>query len=188
MVPTIVISSAEDAQQILKTHDLEFCTRPQLAGPKRLSYNYKDMAFFPYGEYWREIGKICVLELYSTKRVQSFKAVRAEEVVVLIESKSSDSSNITLVDVLEKLTSFAHKTISRVAFGCASGQSKNQFDDGTVTAILKEVVVVLSGFSATDFFPNVGWIVDRIIGMHRKTEKCWINFNIEAKIVSNMFG
>ncbi|KAI3968375.1 hypothetical protein MKW92_029291 [Papaver armeniacum] len=46
-VPTVVISSAEAAEQVLKTHDLEFCTRPPLAGAKRLSYNYLDIANVP---------------------------------------------------------------------------------------------------------------------------------------------
>ncbi|KAI3997581.1 hypothetical protein MKX01_029412, partial [Papaver californicum] len=177
-VPTLVISSAEAAEQILKTLDLEFCTRPQFAGPKRLSYNYKDMAFCPYGEYWREIGKICVLELYSTKRVQSFRVVREEEVDVLIDSISS-SSDTTPVDVLEKVTSFTHRTISRIAFGCTTGQSRNQFDDGsgTLTEILMELVVVLNGFFAADFFPKVGWIIDRITGNYGKTEKCFRNLD-----------
>ncbi|XP_026432182.1 cytochrome P450 71B36-like [Papaver somniferum] len=175
-VPTLVISSAEAAEQILKTLDLDFCTRPQLAGPKRLSYNYKDMAFAPYGEYWREIGKICVLELYSTKRVQSFRVVREDEVDVLIESISS-SSNTTPVNFYEMLTSFTHRTLSRVAFGSTTGLSRNQFYDGTLTAILNEVVIVLNGFSATDFFPKVGWIIDRITGIHGKTEKCFHDLN-----------
>ncbi|KAI3983106.1 hypothetical protein MKX01_035387 [Papaver californicum] len=39
--------------------------------------------------------------------------------------------------------------------------------------ILNEVVVSISGFSASDFFPKVGWIVDRITGSHGIIEKCF---------------
>ncbi|KAI3866638.1 hypothetical protein MKW92_027592, partial [Papaver armeniacum] len=169
-VPTIIISSAEAAEQVLKTLDLEFCTRPPLAGPKRFSYDYKDVAFGPYGEYWREIRKICVLELLSTKRVRSFKAVREEEINVLIDSISSSSSSTTLVDVFDKLTSFTHGTICRVAFGSITGESRNRFN-GRLTEILYEVMSIWSGFSATDFFPKVGWIIDRITGMDGRIEK-----------------
>ncbi|KAI3846259.1 hypothetical protein MKW92_026192 [Papaver armeniacum] len=177
-VPTLVISSAEAAEQVLKTFDLEFCTRPPLVGPKRLSYNHLDIATGPYGEYWREIRKICVLELLSTKRVQSFKAVRAEEIDVMIDSLSSCSSNTTPVDVFEKLISFTHKTICRVAFGSKAGDhSRNQLVSGRLKEILYEVMVVFSSFSASDFFPEVGWIIDRITGSHCRTEKCFHNLD-----------
>ncbi|KAF2307064.1 hypothetical protein GH714_024641 [Hevea brasiliensis] len=48
-IPTVVISSAEEAREVLKTHDLACCSRPLLAGSGRVSYNYKDVAFAPYG-------------------------------------------------------------------------------------------------------------------------------------------
>ncbi|XP_026440482.1 cytochrome P450 71B36-like [Papaver somniferum] len=130
------------------------------------------MALAPYGEYWREIRKICVLELCSRKRVQSFKVVMAEEIGVLIDSISSSSSNTTSVNALEKLTSFAHKTICRFAFGSATGQSSNRFDNGRLAEILYEVSVV-TGLSASDFFPKISWIIDRVTGIHSKTEKCF---------------
>ncbi|XP_026440308.1 cytochrome P450 71B36-like [Papaver somniferum] len=170
-LPTIIISSVEAAEQVLKTHDIEFCNRFRLAGRKRLSYNFVDLVFAPYGEYWREIRKICVLELLNAKRVQSFKVVRAEEVDVLIDSISS-SSNATPVNVFEKLTSFTHKTFCRVAFGSTIGQSRNRFDNGILTKLLHEVAF-LSSLSASDYFPKASWIIDRITGIHAKTEKCF---------------
>ncbi|XP_026412009.1 cytochrome P450 71B26-like [Papaver somniferum] len=172
-VPTVVISSVEAAEQVLKTLDVVFCNRIQLAGRKRLSYNYVDMALAPHGEYWREVRKICVLELYSKKRVQSFKAVRAEEVAVVIDSISF-SSNTTPVNVFEKLTSFTHKTICRVAFGSTTGQSRsrNHFDNGRLIKVLCEVAALTSLY-ASDFYPEVSWIIDRITGIHGKKEKCF---------------
>ncbi|XP_026422412.1 cytochrome P450 71B9-like [Papaver somniferum] len=171
-VPTVVISSVEAAEQVMKTLDLEFCNRIQFAGRRRLSYNYVDIALTPHGEYWREIRKICALELLSAKRVQSFKAVRAEEVDVLIKSILSSSSNNNPVNVYEKLTSFAHQTICRVAFGSTDGQSKNIFDNGRLTQVLDEVAF-LTSLSASDFFPKLSWIIDRITGIHRRTETCF---------------
>ncbi|KAI3940174.1 hypothetical protein MKW92_019671 [Papaver armeniacum] len=173
--PTLVISSAEAAEQVLKTLDHEFCTRPPLAGPKRLSYNYKDVAFGPYGEYWREARKICVHELLSATRVQSFKVVRAEEIDVLIDFISSSSNSP--IDVFDTLASVTHKIIYRVAFGSTTGQSRDRFN-GRLTKVLDEVVSVLSGFSATDFFPKVGWIIDRITGLHRRTEEIFHDLDV----------
>ncbi|KAF9594433.1 hypothetical protein IFM89_031035 [Coptis chinensis] len=70
--PTLIISSAEIASEILKTHDLNFCHRPSLVGPKRLSYDCQDIIFGTYGEFWRELRRTCAVELFSLKRVQSF--------------------------------------------------------------------------------------------------------------------
>ncbi|XP_026384423.1 cytochrome P450 71B36-like [Papaver somniferum] len=170
-VPTIVISSVEAAEQVMKIHDLDLCNRPLLAGEKRVFYDCRDIIFAPYGEYWREIQKICVFELFNAKRVQSFKVVREEEIVVLIKSisDSPNTTTTTTVNVYEMLSSFTHKTICRVSFGSITDESNNE----RLSQIISEFTVVLSSFFANDFFPKVGWIVDRKSGLHGKTEKCF---------------
>lgn len=85
-IPTLVISSADVAREILLHHDLIFSSRPQLYSPKKLSYGFNDISFAPYGEYWREVRKITILELLSHKRVNSFSSVREEEVQLVIDS------------------------------------------------------------------------------------------------------
>uniref|UniRef100_A0A7N2MP31 Cytochrome P450 71A1 n=1 Tax=Quercus lobata TaxID=97700 RepID=A0A7N2MP31_QUELO len=85
-IPTLVVSSADIAREIFKTHDLVFSGRPVLYAAKKLSYNLSAVSFAPYGEYWREVRKIVILELLSAKRVQSFQAVRDEEVALMLDS------------------------------------------------------------------------------------------------------
>ena len=71
-IPTLVISSADIAREIFKTHDLVFSSRLVLYATKKISYNLSNVAFAPYDEYRREVGKIVILELFSATRVQSF--------------------------------------------------------------------------------------------------------------------
>ncbi|KAH0749003.1 hypothetical protein KY290_028235 [Solanum tuberosum] len=85
-VPTMVISSPSMAKQVLKTHDLAFVNRPQLTSTNIIFYNNKDIAFSQYGDYWRQMRKICTLELLSTKMVKSYGAVREDELSSLISS------------------------------------------------------------------------------------------------------
>ncbi|CAI9112949.1 OLC1v1013462C1 [Oldenlandia corymbosa var. corymbosa] len=53
--PTLISSSPTMAEMVLKTHDLNFSSRPKANSVGRLVYNFKDPAFAPYGEYWRQI-------------------------------------------------------------------------------------------------------------------------------------
>ncbi|KDP34567.1 hypothetical protein JCGZ_11117 [Jatropha curcas] len=117
-VPTVIISSAEAAKELFKANDLNSCSRPRLAGTGRLSYSYLDIALIPYGDYWREMRNICVLQLFSAKRVQSFQSIREEEVRFLIDSilKSSSASS-SPVHLSEKTLSLTANVTCRVAFG-----------------------------------------------------------------------
>ncbi|XP_057970623.1 2-methylbutanal oxime monooxygenase-like [Malania oleifera] len=172
-VPTMVVSSADMAKEILKTHDLDFCTRPSSPGPKRLSYNYLDVAFSPYSDYWREIRKLFVFELLSAKRVQSLWYAREAEVDNLITAVAQSSPNP--VNLSEKIFILADSIVGTVGFGKRYGgmQFKNQkFQD-----VLDEAMNMLDSFSAEDFFPAVGWIVDALTGLRARLEKSFQNLD-----------
>ncbi|CAN1292336.1 Cytochrome P450 71D9 [Linum perenne] len=57
-VPHVFISSAEASTQVMKTHDVVFAQRPTLLAASIISYNMSDIAFAPYGAYWRQLRKI----------------------------------------------------------------------------------------------------------------------------------
>ncbi|KAL1568298.1 unspecific monooxygenase [Salvia divinorum] len=116
-VPVLIASSAEAAREIMKTHDLVFSNRPKLSIPTRLFYNNRDVAFAPYGEYWRRNRSICVLHLLSSKRVQSYRGVREEETSLMVEKirrLGASSKPVNLNDVMSSLT---NDVICRVALG-----------------------------------------------------------------------
>lgn len=168
-IPTVVVSSADAAKEVLKLHDLASCSRPQSAAGARFSYNYLDIGLAPYGDHWREVRKICVLELFSARRVQSFQMIREEEIGVLLNSISQSSSFATPIDLSEKLYSLTANMIARIAFGkCFSG---SELENKNFQKVIRGGLVALGSFSATDFFPKVGWIIDRISGVHRRLEK-----------------
>ncbi|OAY57928.1 cytochrome P450 71B34 [Manihot esculenta] len=175
-VPTVIVSSADAAKEVLKTHDLNCCSRPLLAGTGKLSYNYLDVAFTPYGDYWRDMRKLCVLELFSAKRVQSFQFVREEEIDLLISSISKFSSSATPVDLSEKILSLTANITCRAAFGKIF--EEKEFGDERFQEVIHEGLAMLGSFSAADFFPYVGWIVDRLTGLHARLEKNFKEFDV----------
>ncbi|KAM6562359.1 hypothetical protein CsatB_022357 [Cannabis sativa] len=170
-VPSVIISSAEAAKQVMKTHDLSSCSRPQLHGPKQLTYNFQDLAFSPYGKYWRELRKIYVLEVFSVKRVNSYQSVREEEVTKLVNSIShhSSSSPDAAVDLTKKLYALTASIIFRTAFGTTFKDSK--FSEEKLYKILEEVVISVGSFCAAEYFPYVGWIVDKLSGLQRRRDR-----------------
>lgn len=76
-VKAMVVSSPEAAQEIMKTHDVAFADRLMNATFRALTFDCNDVAFAPYGERWRQLRKICMLELLSATRVLSFRRIRA---------------------------------------------------------------------------------------------------------------
>ncbi|XP_022956389.1 cytochrome P450 71B26-like [Cucurbita moschata] len=168
-VPTIVISSAAAARELFKFHDLASCSRPLLTGNRRFSYNFVDLNLSPYGERWRELRKICMLELFNARRVQSFQEIREEEVGRLLNSISQSSSSSAPIDLSDKSYSLTANITSRVAFG--SIFSGGKLDDEHFQHLMRRAIAATGNFSMTDFIPTFGWIIDRLNGVHERLEK-----------------
>ncbi|GJW94855.1 cytochrome P450 [Tanacetum coccineum] len=113
MVQTLVVSSAEMAKEVTKTNDLNFCTRPVLTGLKKISYDNKDLAFSPYSEYWRQMRKICMVNLFSVKHVNLFRGVREEEVFNMIDTIKTQILTKQVVNLSETVMILTSNIISR---------------------------------------------------------------------------
>ncbi|KDP39016.1 hypothetical protein JCGZ_00773 [Jatropha curcas] len=159
-VSNIVVSSPEAAKQVMKTHDIIFLQRPFLLAAEILMYNFKDIAFAPYGDSWRQMRKICTLELLSTKRVRSFRPIREDEVSTFIRTISSSSK----VNLGRMVFALSNTITLRSAFGKVS-ERKEAF-----LPLVQKIVQVLEGFSVADVFPSVRFL-HRITGMRGKLEK-----------------
>ncbi|KAE8648696.1 cytochrome P450 71B37 [Cucumis sativus] len=170
-VPTVIISSAKIAKELFKCHDLASCSRPRLAATAKYSYNFLDLIFSSYDDHWRELRKIYISELFSPKRVQSFQHIREEEVNQLVNSISQSSSSSTLFDFTVKSYSLTSNILTRIAFGKSIRGSESELDDGNVEGVIQRASAAIGCFSASDFFPSFGWIIDRLTGVHGRLEK-----------------
>ncbi|PIN27046.1 Cytochrome P450 CYP2 subfamily [Handroanthus impetiginosus] len=165
-VPTLVVSSPNMAQEIFKNHDLIFSGRPSLYVIKRLTYDLSSISFAPYGDYWREVRKIVVLELMTVKRVQSFANIRAEEVALMIDRITSSGRNP--VDLSSLAFSLSNNIVCRVAFGstnCIDRAESNRFQE-----ILHEIQQLEGEFNLADYFPGMDWI-NKFNGVDRRLKK-----------------
>ncbi|CAM6024372.1 unnamed protein product [Sphagnum balticum] len=78
-ISVVVISSPNHAKEVLQIHDLLFATRPRSVVIDMLTYGRKSVAWAPYGDHWRQMRKLCAVELFTTKRLQAFKKIRDDE-------------------------------------------------------------------------------------------------------------
>lgn len=167
-VSAIVVSSAELAKEVLKVQDPACADRPQTIVSKIMLYDSTDMGFSPYNEYWRQMRKICVLELLSAKNVRSFNSIRQDEASRLI--KSIQSSRGEPINLTEKIFSFTSSITCRAAFG------KVIRDRDILLSLLKKAVPLTGGFGLVDLFPSfkllhvISWNKHKLLAMRRKLD------------------
>ncbi|CAI0374059.1 unnamed protein product [Linum tenue] len=146
-IPFVVISSAESAEQILKTHDVVLANRPFSLAAQILTYDFTDIIFSPYGAYWRQLRKICALELLNPNRVQSFGSIRSEEISNSMGGVSvSAGQEFNFSQMVFSLTA---GIVSRVAFG------KKYRGHDEFVPVMEEMARISGGFSLADLFPSV---------------------------------
>lgn len=165
-VSHVVVSSPEVAKEMLRTQDSNFSQRPFLLAASK-SHGL-DIAFAPYGDYWRHLRRICTQELLTLKRVHSFQSIREEEVSNLI--RFLHSSRGCVVNLSEKLFSLTYSITARSAFG------KQCEEQEEFIAIVHEILKVGGGFNLCDVFPSQYWL-RWISGMEKKLERIFEKFD-----------
>ncbi|PHT66217.1 hypothetical protein T459_30642 [Capsicum annuum] len=99
----------------------------------------------------REMRKICVLQLFSLKKVQSFRPIREDEVSRMIKKISQQAASSQVTNLSSLMISLTTTIICRVAFGVRfdeEAHERKRFDN-----ILAEAQAMMASFFVSDFFP-----------------------------------
>ncbi|KAL0306358.1 UNVERIFIED_CONTAM: cytochrome [Sesamum radiatum] len=167
--PVLVVSSPRIAKEVLKTQDLVFCSRPKLLGHYKLSYNGSDIAYMPYSDSWRELRKICVLHLLSSKQVQSFRPIREDEVFCMIKNLSVRANSGEVANLSLIVVALTSTLICRTAFGKMSDEGSGQL---RFHKLLTRSQAMKAGFFLSDYIPSLSW-VDKLTGMISRLDKIY---------------
>eukprot|EP00253_Pinus_taeda_P010707 PITA_10707 len=169
-VPTVVVSSSEMAKHFLKTHDLVFANRPPTTAGKYISYNFKGLILTPYGDYWKHVRRICVTELLSAKRLDSFKHVREEEVSAMIRSIWEKSeSGTSAVNMSEAFFTLTTNIIWRILAGKKFSNDDLGADSNGFRDLVLQAVSSAGGFDIGNFIPYLDWL--DLQGIHRRMKE-----------------
>ncbi|RDX86944.1 hypothetical protein CR513_31645, partial [Mucuna pruriens] len=153
-VPVIVVSSPQAAEMFLKTHDLVFASRPPHEAAKYIAWDQRNLAFGQYGSYWRNMRKMCTLELLSQTKINSFKSMREEELDLLIKQLRETANDGVVVDISAKIATLSADMACRMILG------KKYMDQDLSGKGFKAVMHELMHLAATpnigDYFPYIG--------------------------------
>ncbi|KAK7836090.1 cytochrome p450 84a1 [Quercus suber] len=131
----VVVSTPDVAREVLLPQDSVFSNRSSSTAIKYLSYDGADMAFANYGPFWRQMRKICVIKLFSRRRLESWVSVR-------------DEIN----------TMLALSLTSHIIYKAAFGSNSHEGEEGQIENILQEFSRLFVEFNIADFIPWLGWI------------------------------
>jgi hypothetical protein len=147
-VPVVVATSPEAAREIMRTHDAVFATRPWSPTIKIMNADGEGIIFARYGPLWRQLRKICILELLSARRVQSFRGIREDEVGRLVSAITESSSSGKPVNVSERIAVLITDSAVRALIGDRF-KRREEF-----LQTLEIGVKLVAGFNLCDLFPS----------------------------------
>ncbi|XP_051117970.1 cytochrome P450 71AU50-like [Andrographis paniculata] len=165
-VPTVVVSSPEAAELVLRTHDVTFAGRPSQDAFHYISYGQKNLAFSPYGPYWREMRKLCTVELLSTAKINQFLPMREAEIRLLVGRLREAGERGEAVDLTTMLLSLVRDMNCLMLFGRKFGDDAGSLDDREFKEVILEASELGAQFNIADYFPCVG--VFDVQGINRK--------------------
>ncbi|CAN6226492.1 unnamed protein product [Urochloa humidicola] len=148
-IRVLVASSADAAREIMRTHDLAFSTRPMSPmGKILLGEGSYGIVFAPYGDGWRQLRRICTTELFSARRVRSFRAVREDEVRRLLRSVAAAAASSVTVNLSEMVSAYVADASVRAIIG-------SRFRDReTFLRLLEKRLKNVPAQSLPDLFPS----------------------------------
>uniref|UniRef100_A0A453NGQ0 Cytochrome P450 n=1 Tax=Aegilops tauschii subsp. strangulata TaxID=200361 RepID=A0A453NGQ0_AEGTS len=162
-VPVVVATSPEAAREIMRTHDVVFATRPWSPTMKIMNSEGEGLVFARYGTPWRQLRKICILELLSARRVQSFRHIREDEAGRLVAAVAAVPPGEP-VNVSERIAVLITDSAVRAMIGDRF-KRREEF-----LQTLEEGVKLATGFNLGDLFPS-SWLANFISGTARLAEE-----------------
>ncbi|XP_010440785.1 PREDICTED: cytochrome P450 81D1-like [Camelina sativa] len=152
----VVSSYAVAAEEGFGKNDVVLANRPHVIIGKHVGYNNTNMIAAPYGDHWRNLRRLCTIEIFSTHRLNCFLYVRTDEVRRLISRlfRSAGTEN-TVVEMKPMLMDLTFNNIMRMMTGKRYyGEETNDEEEAKrVRKLVLDVVANTSSGNAVDYVP-----------------------------------
>ncbi|KAF2305851.1 hypothetical protein GH714_008449 [Hevea brasiliensis] len=175
----VVVSNWKVAKECFTTNDKVFLTRPKSLAVKIMGYDHAMLGFAPYGQYWRDMRKLAVVELLSNRRLQLLRHVRDTETNFFIKNlyqESVKNGGRAVVEMKERFEDLAVNIIAKKVSGKRYSGGSNGIKDKESRQFckaLKDFFYLTGLFLASDTVPFLGWLdlVKGYVGDMKRTAK-----------------
>ncbi|KAL9234553.1 hypothetical protein vseg_009412 [Gypsophila vaccaria] len=116
-VDAITTNDPDIIREILVRQDDVFGSRPRTLASTHLAYNCGDVALAPMGPKWKRMRRICMENLLTTKRLESFSKQRSEEAQHLVQDVWARAQLEKPVNLREVLGAFSMNNVTRMLLG-----------------------------------------------------------------------
>ena len=117
----VVVSNSELAKEVLKDQDQLLALRHRNKAVAITTRDGMDLIWADYGPHFLKARKVCILELFSPKRIEALRPIREDEVGRMVKSISgfcsSDRNHGKSLVLRRYLGSVAFNHVTRLLFG-----------------------------------------------------------------------
>ncbi|KAK6792722.1 hypothetical protein RDI58_011803 [Solanum bulbocastanum] len=169
-MPVLIVSSPSAVKECFTKNDIIFANRPRSMAGDWLTFNYTAYIWAPYGQLWKILRRLTVMELLSSNNLQKTSNVRDQEVVNFTRSFfkfcNGRSRN---VDLTNWICTFSFNLMNKIVAG-RHLVSEEDAGMGKGIAMIKRLkgifIVDIPVLNMCDFLPLLRWIGYK--GMEKK--------------------
>ncbi|KAK4429098.1 Protopine 6-monooxygenase [Sesamum alatum] len=159
----LIVSSWEIAKECFTTNDMIFCDRPKTLATQHMSYDFAMFATRKYDPYWRELRKISVQKLLSSRKIETLGPLYIAEIRALMRSlynscvHNNDGKAPSLLEMKKFFGDLSLKVMVRVVAGNIVGNENKGLGEKwheTTTEFFRALGVL----TVPDVLPYLKWL------------------------------
>ncbi|XP_021908291.1 cytochrome P450 81E8-like [Carica papaya] len=159
----LVVSSPSAVEECFTTNDVVLANRPQFIMGKDLAYDYSSVITAPYGDHWRNLRRICSIEIFSSTRLNASSNTRNDETQFLLRRLRRTSSGSGLFSRVELRPMFTELTFNIVIRMLAGkryyGENLSCVEEAKeFRELIGEIVEYGGATNPADFLPVLRWV------------------------------
>lgn len=157
----VVVSSPSAVKECFTVNDIILANRPLSNITKHLTYNNTIFSASPYGDYWRDLRRISIIEIFSATRLNMFLEIRKDEIKRLLGKLCGISSDgFARVEMGSIFSELSSNIVMRMVMGkrfygedVMDVEQAREFRD-----IVKQVMENCGTYNSRSFIPLLNWI------------------------------
>ena len=188
----LLVSSPSTASEIFKAHDVSFASRPKFAYADKILYGPLSFINAPYGDYWRFLKKLCVMELLGPHQVNRSRAIRTQELHSFLQRVIDHVERSEVIDLGAELVKLTNNVICRMTMSTSQAGEvrellKQSFElagklyVGQMLGPFKSLILWLYGRRVTDLNRKFDHLLEKILKEHERDKSDDSNEEINRK-------